>query len=432
MAKPVRPRFFKPATPAAAPRRELTLTIDRLSDEGRGIAFAEGKSFFVAGALPGETVRVRVQSEKKDYAQARLLAVEAAAPARIEPRCPRFGRCGGCQLQMLDYDGQLAHKQQVLTKLLAPFAPAWEPALTASPWHYRHRARLAVGEQNGAPVVGFREAASHRIVAVPRCEILDQRLLPLLPLLPDWLAGLKQWRRIEELLLVVDGEGRIALDWRARGGALPAADRAQLAARCEAAGIAAGEVTLRYQLPSQQSGFQFTPRDFTQVNPAIDDQLVARALNWLQADAGSRVIDLFCGLGNFTLPLARRAGSVTGVEGSAAMVERARANALAQGFANVAFSAADLFEPDADLLRGFDRALLDPPRAGARALCDLLARAPRLQRIVYVSCNPQTLARDLSILKNGGFAVQRAALVDMFPQSGHCEAMVMLARGGNT
>ncbi len=433
MSRPSKPRFFKPTiirkgANGPAQRRAVEVRIDRLSDEGRGLAFIDEKPLFIAGALPGERVSAHIVDERRDHADAELLAVLEPIPSRIEPRCPLFGRCGGCQLQMLDYDAQLAHKQQVLHRLFDRFAPQWEAPIRAAPWHYRHRARFAVGEEAGVPVVGFKGAGSHRVVAATACDILDERLQPLLLQLPAWLARLKQWRRIDEVVAVVDADGRIAIDWRGRG-ALPTTDRERLQQHCTDAGIATGsDSELRYALPSLDSHYRFTPGDFTQVNPAINEQLVARALAWLEPTPTSHVVDLFCGLGNFTLPLAKTSAQVTGIEGSATMVERARANATALGLQNVRFATADLFEASAIALQGHDRALLDPPRAGAKAICETLARTPDVRRIVCVSCNPQTLARDVAILVTGGFTVKRAALVDMFPQSGHCETILALAR----
>ncbi len=434
MSRPSKPRFFKPAAAKKSAnsgvqqQRTVEVTIERLSDEGRGIGFIDGKPLFIAGALPGEKVSARITDQRRDHADAQLLAVTVASNIRIEPRCSLFGRCGGCQLQMLDYTGQLHHKQQVLRRLLDRFNPQWETPIVADPWHYRHRARFAVGEEGGKPAIGFKGAASHRLVAATRCDIIDPRLQPLLQLLPAWLEQLKQWRRIEEIIAIVDADGRIAIDWQGKG-ALPAADRELLQRLCSENGVATGsDVALRYAMPASDSHFHFSPRDFTQVNPAINDQLAVHALTWLAPTPASRAIDLFCGLGNFTLPLAKRTAQVTGVEGSATMVERARLNAADLGLQNARFIAADLFEPDAVALQGYDLALLDPPRAGARALCESLKKARNLQRIVYVSCNPQTLARDVAILASGGFTVERAALVDMFPQSGHSEAIVLLSR----
>jgi 23S rRNA (uracil1939-C5)-methyltransferase len=388
--------------------------------------------------LPGEQVRVRVVEEKRNILDAELIELMQPSPQRIDPGCVLFGRCGGCQLQMLNAPAQIAHKQSVLQRLLKPFANTiiWDDPITASPWSYRHRARLAVSDVNGQPYVGFKSANSHRVIAVPACPILDRRLQPLLEQLPGWLAQLPQWRRLEEVLIAVDADGQLALDWNTQR-AFPKADAKQLQNLAQAAGVICGaDAVLRYDVPSVQNSFEFSVRDFTQVNPAINNQLVARAIDWLAPTANDDIADLFCGLGNFTLPLARLSKWVIGYESSMVMVERARRAAAAGHCPNVEFQAKDLFgahEPVPDSFDNpfdnrFDKVLLDPPRAGAKAVCEKLARANRLQRIVYVSCNPQTLVRDLEILVAGGFTVDRAALVDMFPQTGHCEAVVKLAR----
>lgn len=430
---PSGPRFFKPAVKPKKPaRRTFDLTIERLSDEGRGVGFEQNKAVFVAGVLPGETARVRVLDEKRTTMDAELIALSERSPQRIEPNCPLFGRCGGCQLQMLDEPSQLAHKQQMLERVLKPVAGAanlqWEAPITANPWHYRHRARLAVTAVNGEPAVGFKGANSHQVIPVTACPILDERLQPLLQLLPQWLAQLTQWRRVEEILIAVDADGQLALDWNIQR-ASPKSDAEKFEALAKAANVLCGvNAKLRYAAPSVDGSFEFSVRDFTQVNPAINDQLAARALNWLDPAQGDTIADLFCGLGNFTLPLARRAKLVVGFEGSAAMVERAQANAETQQCDNAAFHLLDLFEAAPQLPNIFDKVLLDPPRAGAKALCEQLITSKALQKIVYVSCNPQTLVRDLAILTGGGFKLERAALVEMFPQTGHCEVVVELNR----
>jgi 23S rRNA (uracil1939-C5)-methyltransferase len=427
------PRFFKPAAkPKSAPVRELTIDIARLSDEGRGVGFAQGKAIFVPCTLPGERAQVRVLDEKRTVIDAELIELLDTAPARIEPHCGLFGRCGGCQLQMLDDAAQLDHKRQVLERLLAPFAAhkhfAWGEAITASAWHYRHRARLAVTTIDGKPAIGFKGNNSHQVVAVAGCPILDERLQPLLQQVPQWLARLTQWRRLEEILIAVDAEGTLAIDWNAQR-AFPKADAELLASLAQQAGVVTGsQALLVYRSPGAGSEFHYTLRDFTQINPAINDALTQRVMEWLSPGPADAVADLFCGLGNFVLPLAKCAQSVDGFESSATMVERAIQNAARAAVENARFSALDLFENADQLGDAFDKVLLDPPRAGAKAVCERMAKFKRLQRIVYVSCNPQTLVRDLELLAAGGFVVERAGLVDMFPQTGHCEAVVRLSR----
>lgn len=427
------PLFFKPARTSVnkALQSEVTVVVERLSGEARGMAFHNGKPLFIANTLPGEKVRARVTLDKREYAEAELREIIEPAAQRIAPRCELFGRCGGCALQMLDYTAQLRHKAAALTHTLQAHIASLDEPIVADPWHYRHRARLTVaenpaGENNGAPVVGFKAANSHRVIAVPACAILDARLQRLLVKLPQWLAQLTQWRRIEEIRLAIDGAGTLALAWSTRR-ALPAADVNTLNALCAAENIRIDKrAALVYTVPSQNTAFDFSLDDFTQVNPAINDQLVARALEWLQPSSDENIADFFCGLGNFTLPLAKRAARATGYEIAAAMVARAAAGA--EGVANIEFRAADLYAENTAIADAYAAALLDPPRAGAKALCESLAKTKKLRRLVYVSCNPQTLIRDIDILARGGFRVERAALVDMFPQTGHIEAIVRLHR----
>ncbi len=429
------PLFFKPAKKPKVERtqaRELELTVDRLSSEGRGMAFIEQKPVFIANALPGEIVRARINDEKREFATAELLEVLTPSPLRQVPRCPHFSAvkssdvCGGCQLQMLDYANQLEHKQQTLQHLLAPFAPQWQQAIVGEPWHYRHRARLSVSaDAAGRPQLGFKSAQSHRIVPIKHCDIIDSRLLPLLDLIPLWLACLSKWQRINEIIIVVDANGKLALAYAAES-AFPATDRALLQQLANAADVVLANAELTYALPSLDLQFAFQARDFTQVNPIVNDRLAARAVDWLQLTRSDKVADFFCGLGNFSLAIAQRAGTVQGLEVDAAMVKRAANNARAAQLDNAQFAVADLLQPS-ELPNDVNKVLLDPPRAGAKLLCEKLAKLP-LETLLYVSCNPHTLVRDLEILAAGGLRVQRAALVDMFPQTGHIEAMVLCGR----
>lgn len=430
------PRFFKPATKAKAKKaagRKFEMFIERLSDEGRGVGFDQGKAVFVGGTLPNEKILVRVIDEKRTTLEAELVDLIEPSSQRIDPKCPLFGRCGGCQLQMLDDSAQLAFKQQMLERLLKTLprisSLQWQPALTATPWHYRHRARLAVTAIDGQPAIGFKGTNSHQVIPIPTCPVLDERLQPLLTQLPLWLSQLEQWRRIEELLIAVDADGVLALDWNAQR-AFPNADAEKLQALATEAKVVVGnQATLRYTAPQVQGDFAFSVRDFTQINPAINDQLAARVQQWLEPTASDDIVDLFCGLGNFTLPLARHVKSISGYESSYTMVERAQSNAKNAACANAEFHALDLFTSSDKLPATFNKALLDPPRAGAKSVCEQLVKSKVLQTIVYVSCNPQTLVRDLAILIEGGFTLKQAALVEMFPQTGHAETVVQLVRG---
>ncbi len=425
-------QFFKAPKKASNERarlRTLELNVEKLSAEGRGLGFIDGKAHFVLGALPGERVRARVTIDKKDFAEAELLEVLSPSELRQTPACKYFGRCGGCQLQMLAYSEQVAHKQEVLERLLSLFGDIdWSPPLTASPWTYRQRARLTVSEgPDGTPSLGFKSAQSHRVVAIDSCPVLAEPLQVLLKQLPELLAKLTHWQRIREIVIAVDAHGQLGLSYQA-GPVLPDNDRELLAQCARDLNFSLGADTqLIYAVPSQDLEYTYQPEDFTQVNSAVNDALVELCLLWLAPNAGDTIADYFCGLGNFSLTLAKCAGRVVGLEGVRAMVERAQANAANLGLKNIEFIQQDLFTAATQLAAGANKALLDPPRAGAKELCQQLAHAP-LESIVYVSCNPQTLLRDLAILKEGGFAVRRAALADMFPHTGHIEAVVLLSR----
>ena len=422
------PLFFKPerSSKTKAPQGDVVVAIEKLSAEGRGMAFHNGKPLFIPNTLPGETIRASITLDKREYAEGELRETIRAAEERIAPRCELFGRCGGCDLQMLAYETQLQHKSKTLLRLFKTHVDTLSEPIVASPWNYRHRARFSLGEGNGKPVLGFKAANSHRVIAISACTILDERLQPLLKKIPQWLQQLEHWRRIEEIRIGIDSDGKIALVWNARRE-LPANDENTLIELCEAEQvICKNDARLLYRVPSQNTAFHFSLDDFTQVNPAINDQLVSRALAWLQPNGDECIADFFCGLGNFSLPLARHAKRVIGYESDAAMVRRSVANA--NGLANIEFRTADLYSADAAIADVYQAALLDPPRAGAKALCERLSQTTTLRRIVYVSCNPQTLIRDIDILARGGFGVERAALVDMFPQTGHIEAMALLRR----
>lgn len=444
-------RFFKPQrggeSKPGASNGPLRVRVVGLSDEGRGIAYrvaapaiidaaASGAvepemasvPIFIAGALPGESATIRITQRHKRYSEAELVSLDVTADERIEPDCAHFTHCGGCQLQMLPHSAQLAHKQKVLERLLGPLAVGhWAAPLVADPWGYRHRARLAVqADSQGLPLVGFRSFQSHRVAAVNSCPVLDPALQRLLPLLPQWLGRLEGWPLIEELRLAIDARGRVGLGWHGRR-LLSRVDANRLTMMAKAEGVLVGaDADLLYE-NEEGWGFRFGLADFTQVNPAINRRLVALACQWLEAKAGDHIADYFCGLGNFSLALARRGARITGLEADEGMVARAADNAVQAGLArSTRFDKANLFTAPV-LAAGATKALLDPPRAGARSLCEQLAQAS-VERIVYVSCNPHTLARDLAILVQGGFSVERAAMVDMFPHTGHIEAIVSLRR----
>jgi len=420
-----------------------------LNHDGDGV-IRDSKTVFVAGALEGERVRFQRTARHRQHDEAQLLEVLEASPSRVVPRCAHFGLCGGCALQHLAPAAQLVSKQRELADTLARIGKVtpreWLAPIEGPIWGYRRRARLGAKfvAKRGRVLVGFRERRKPYVAALERCEILASPVDALITPLAELLTGLEARQAIPQIEVAV-GESVSVLVFRVLED-LSVADRAALAAFEAERGLRVylqrggvdtvqplqGErACLHYTLPAEGLRFEFLPTDFVQINAEVNRALVAHAVAQLQVGPQDRVLDLFCGLGNFTLPLARRAREVVGVEGDAALVERARHNAALNQLGNVSFKTANLFDASiaATVLGGpFDRVLLDPPRAGAlEVLPTLAALAPR--RMVYVSCHPGTLARDLDVLcHQHGFQLAAAGVIDMFPHTNHVESIAVLER----
>ena len=434
--------------PAEAPAAQVL----SLAQNGCGVARAAGKVVFVEGALPGEVVEFQRRRRKPKFDLADLTRVLRESSARVVPRCPHYERCGGCNLQHLEPRAQVAVKQRVLEDNLARIGNV-EPETLLSPihgpyWGYRHRARLSVRQVagRGGALVGFRERRAHRIVDMDSCEVLPSRISDLISPLRELVSELVLGSRIPQIEVAVGDEGDM-LTLRVLDP-LPDTDVAQLRAFSAHYGVdiqvqpggpdsihplhPAASRPLFYRLPEFDLTLRFGPSDFTQVNFIVNRVLVRRAIALLQLRGGVRVADLFCGLGNFTLPIARRGASVVGVDGSAELLARADENARSNGLAHrVQFIAADLFQGPAAVLAQlgrFDHMLIDPPRDGAHTLVHALDRDGP-ERIVYVSCNPATLARDASVLVHDkGYRLCAAGVVNMFPHTAHVESIALFAR----
>ena len=445
-----------PAADAGAARSppgagEEVATVGGLTHEGEGVVRG-GKTVFVAGALPGERIRLRRTRRHRQHDDGELLEVIEPAPERVTPRCAHFGVCGGCALQHLAAPAQLAAKEGELRDTLervARLAPRhWQAPLTGPVWAYRRRARLGAKfvHRKGRVVVGFRERAAPYVADLRRCEVLAEPVGALLEPLAALLTRLAIREQLPQIeVAVADNVVALTLRVLTEPGE---ADRALLGEFAAAHAVRfylqpagldsvrpldpAGAEPLHYRLAEFGLELEFSPTDFIQVNGAVNAALVGRAVELLELTPDSRVLDLFCGLGNFTLAAAMRAGSAVGVEGEAALVARARGNAVRNAIGNAAFDQADLAaEPAAAApwrVGGYSHVLLDPPRVGARAVLGALAQlAPR--RVLYISCHPGSLARDLmTLVHEHGFALEAAGVVDMFAHTAHVESLALLTR----
>ena len=467
---------------------EETGNVAALTHEGEGVVRGtQGpergklgtKTAFVAGALPGESIRFKRVRRHRQHDEGALLEVLTASSDRVTPKCAHFGVCGGCALQHLSSDAQIASKEAEVRdnfERVAKVVPeTWFEPLRGPVWSYRRRARLGAKYviKKGRVVVGFRERLAPYVAELTRCEVLAPPVGVLITPLAELLGSLSIRERLPQIeVAVADNVTALVLRvlepptaqdlenlsrfqaahgvrFYLQPGGLDTIRALETAARGDGppgAGATAPGTPLVYRLPRFNLEMEFLPSDFIQVNGFINEALVSRAVDLLGLTADSKVLDLFCGLGNFTLPLARVAGRVVGVEGDQALVARARHNAVRNGVGNVEFHAADLFKPIAvpdgpgrgsvgpvppwagDV--GYTHVLLDPPRAGAREILPYVASL-RPQAVLYISCHPGSLARDVGILAHEfGFAVRAAGVIDMFPHTGHVESLAVLTPGG--
>ena len=415
-------------------RQIITVTVNDLDPFGQGVARHQGKALFISGLLPQEQADVVVVEDKKQYARAQVKLRLSDSPQRQAPRCPHFGICGGCQQQHASIELQQQSKRAALARLMKRDV---DDIIAASPWGYRRRARLSLNYQPKSQQLqmGFSKANASEIVDVVQCPVLVPTLGALLPAVRECLSELKSVRQLGHVELVQADNGPLMV--LRHTAALPAADKEKLERFSQSHGLSLylapqSEILehIRGEAPWYTSDglrLVFSPRDFIQVNDGVNQLMVRTALEWLDIQPQDRVLDLFCGMGNFTLPLAKRAAQVVGVEGVPALVAKGQENAALNGLHNVTFFHENLEEDvtrQAWAKHGFDKVLLDPARAGAAGvMLHIIKLAPR--RVVYVSCNPATLARDSDVLLQAGYTIQRLAMLDMFPHTGHLESMVL-------
>ncbi|HZV54504.1 MAG TPA: 23S rRNA (uracil(1939)-C(5))-methyltransferase RlmD [Rhodocyclaceae bacterium] len=426
--------------------------IESLDNEGRGVAHVEGKVIFIEGALPGERVEYASYRRKPTYEQAQVVHVIKASSQRVTPGCPHFGVCGGCSMQHLEPGAQTAAKQRVLEDALWHLARLRPetilPPISGPAWGYRHRARLSVRNvvKKGGVLVGFHEKRSSYVAVMDSCAVLPSAISCLISPLKELVAGMSTPDRLPQIEVAVGDDQHVLVLRNLEP--LTSGDEDKLRRFADDYGIVwylqpGGPDTaalfhpsdappLEYRLPDFGVVLRFRPTDFTQVNHGINRMLVRRAMSLLKPAPGERIGDLFCGLGNFTLPIAASGAHVVGVEGSKPLVERARANAELNGLEErCEFHVANLFEATPESLAAlgtFDKLLIDPPRDGAIAVVKALGKAgPR--RIVYVSCSPATLARDAAVLVHEkDYVLRGAGIASMFPHTSHVESIALFER----
>ena len=429
-----------------------TYKIESLDQEGRGIARRDGKTIFIEGALTGEVVTASVYRKKPSYENANVQRIVRESSQRVTPGCVYFGRCGGCSLQHLDARAQVAAKQRVLEDTLRHIgkvsagqmlSPIYGPT-----WGYRRRARMTARYvfKKGGSLIGFHEKRSSFVADMISCEVLPPHISKLLPLLRELVGNLSIRERMPQIEVACGDVADVLVFRVLEPPSLE--DKAHFKAFAEAHGLHVylqpkGPETaypfwpeqpadLHYTLPEFNVKMPFFPTEFTQVNHDVNRVLVHRALALLAPRAGERVADMFCGIGNFSLPIARSGATVTGIEGSASLVQRAAENAAYNGLSeNVQYQTMNLLQINADAfaaLGRFDRMVIDPPRDGAAEVVKALVSAPPA-RIVYVSCNPATLARDASMLVHEqGYVLSAAGVVNMFPHTAHVESIAVFDR----
>ncbi|MBS3746344.1 MAG: 23S rRNA (uracil(1939)-C(5))-methyltransferase RlmD [Wenzhouxiangellaceae bacterium] len=432
------------------PDEPVEVGISDLSHDGRGVGRIEEKVVFVHGALPGERVSARLVGRNRRFDEAVTLAVEAPSHERVEPECPWFGYCGGCALQHLDHRAQLGWKQQRLKENLRRIGEVepdeWMAPIFASPWNYRRRARLSARNVpgKGRVLVGFREIGGRYVADIEACRVLHPAFADRLMELSSLIGSLSIPDRVAQVECAA-GDDTAAIVLR-HLEPLTSADEKTLVDWSDQTGIAVwlqsggpdsvtrlwpAQHQLDYRLDDFGLTLDFHPQQFIQVNAAVNRQLTARAVELMDAGPDDRILDLFCGLGNFSLPLATRAGEVLGAELDESLVRSAAHNAAANGIGNAGFVAADLMQ-SVDTLDwmqdAFHGVLIDPPRSGAAEILPLVA-ATGARTLVYVSCDPATLARDAGTLTaDFGYRLEKAGIADMFPHTAHVESLALFRK----
>ncbi|MCX8960345.1 23S rRNA (uracil(1939)-C(5))-methyltransferase RlmD [Erwinia psidii] len=424
-------------------RQIITVTVNEMDVSGQGVGRIDGKALFISGALPGERAEVEITQQKNSWARGKTIRILSASPERVTPPCPHFTLCGGCQLQHASPALQQQSKASALARLLSQQngqPVAVDNIISGEPYGYRRRARLSLHYDKRSQTVqmGFRQAASRELVAISQCPVLKPELNALIQPLHQMLNSLQAARRLGHIELVLADNGPLLV--LRHLDTLSGTDREKLEQFSHNHHVAlflAPDSDTLVQVNGAMPFYRiddltlaFSPRDFIQINGELNQQMVNQALNWLDLQPQDRLLDLFCGMGNFTLPAGKQVEHATGVEGVAILVGQAARNAARNNLNNVDFFQHNLEEDvvkQAWAAKGFNKVLLDPARAGAAAVMShIIKLAP--QKVVYVSCNPTTLAQDSQNLLASGYQLERVSLLDMFPHTGHVESMVLFSR----
>lgn len=424
----------------------VELAITGLSHDGRGIGRIDDKVIFVHGALPNEKIKAKITHTSSKFNQAQTVEILARSPERIEPHCQHFGLCGGCQWQHVSQNLQIAHKQNLLAEQLAQAqvtVQSWLPPLVGPSEGYRYKARLAVKyvEKKQTVLVGFREQRSNKIAILEACSVLHPRVGSKIKALRQCIAELEIKSELPQIEVAVS-QDEIALVFR-HMVPIPLSDKNKLIAFCSAHGFSCylqpdgvesvhciwpqkATNDLSYRLDDQNLQFKFHPLDFIQVNPQMNQQMINQALRLLSPNENDIILDLFCGLGNFSLSMAKEANHVVGIECAQKMVERAKSNAKLNQLDNVEFYAFDLTKPihtESWAAYPYSVLILDPPRSGALEVVSN-TQLCKTSRILYISCNPATFVRDAAILQNQhGYRLEQVGVMDMFTHTAHVETM---------
>ncbi len=464
--------YFKAAVKPQTSNQRLTVTVDKLDMNGVGVARWQNKPVFIAGALPHEVVEVKIIEQRNKYARAKLISINEKSESRVEPQCQHFGLCGGCDLQMLDMTAQLNFKQDKVSELfsrcfserngakkLTQQDLPWHATIESKPWHYRRKARIGVQfDKKFQATIGFRQKSTNQLAAIKACPVLVEPLNAIFPLLKKLLAQLtvksaighveviqadvidtksenKSQKYVQVVLVIRQlramSEQDISL-WQTYAQQHNWHIIIDDGNKQEALVVIKDDSSpvLSYEL-ADTSKVYFSSSDFIQINHGVNNAMINQALTWLSILPDDNVLDLFCGLGNFSLALAKQAKTVVGVEGVQVMVDKATDNAKVNGLDNCEFYQADLnshwlLESWAKV-QVFDKVLLDPARAGAEEAVNQIAKL-KIPSILYVSCDPATLARDSAILVSKGYKLKKISLMDMFAQTKHVETMVLFTR----